>query len=108
MLISFKAVREKNYVEIYSKLCKDLDKDLPQKSDKAGANNTKTSVLRSKLLEKCKRIFKEELENIEEYIGKNLEQDEKEFKMKQFVLGSKFRLILSLYYIYFCLFCIFL
>ena len=53
----------------------------------------RTSILRSKLLEKCKRIFKEELENIDSYIGKGIDQEEREMKMKQFVLGSTYFLI---------------
>jgi len=95
-----KAVLEKNYVVLYARLCKDLDKDLPQKSDKVvtTSNSTTkpsaTSVLRSKLLEKCKRIFKEDLENIDSYIGNTTDQEEKEIKMKQFVLGSKINLLI--------------
>ena len=47
-----------------------------------------TSVFRSKLLEKCKKIFKEELANMGSYITGE-DQAEKDLRMKQFTLGSK-------------------
>lgn len=71
---------------IYSKLCFDLDRDLPQKVD--SDKKSSTSVFRKKLLEKCKTIFQEDLKNIEKYITVS-DPDEKEDKIKKFTLGSK-------------------
>ena len=71
-----KAIVEWTYVVIYSKLCYDLDKELPQKVE-SNVNITKThktsvtSVFRSKLLEKCRKIFKDDLLNLESYIRSN-------------------------------------
>ena len=92
-----KAVSEQSYVEIYAKLCKDLDKDLPQKSiNKEQKNNGKpggkpqkpTSEMRKKLLDKCKEIFQiENNEKFDEYI-KVKDPEERENKLKKFVLGN--------------------
>jgi len=78
-------------VVLYAKLCKDLDGKLPQKFDKN--SNAKTRVFRLKLFEKCKKILKDELENIDKYIGKCSDQEEREVKMKQFLLGSNLLLL---------------
>ena len=83
-----KAVHEKAFVSIYAKLCKELDKELPQKVDKGLANKKATSQMRSKLLDKCREIFKvESNEKIEEYI-KVKDEDEREVKVKKFILGN--------------------
>ena len=67
-----KAVHEKAFVNIYAKLCKELDKDLPQKIEKknnASLNKKPTSIMRNKLLEKCREIFKiENNSKFDEYI----------------------------------------
>jgi hypothetical protein len=106
-----KAVHEKAFVNIYAKLCKELDKELPQRiglkgnnpnnKDKDNSNNKdkdnnnkdkenvkKTSIMRSKLLEKCKEIFKiENNSKFDEYI-KVSDPIEREQKLKKFVLGN--------------------
>ena len=83
-----KAISEKAFVPLYANLCKDLDKDLPQRTKQAKNKSVSTSVMRIKLVDKCKEIFSiENSVQIEEYI-KAKDQDEKEFKTKNFVLGN--------------------
>ena len=85
-----KSVNEKAYVKLYSKLCKDFDKNLPQKAPKKEDKPTKkpTSMMRVKLLDKCRQIFKiENNEKFDEYI-KVQDPDEREIKLKKFVLGN--------------------
>jgi hypothetical protein len=86
-----KAVHEKAFVNIYAKLCKELDKDLPQKIEKknnASLNKKPTSIMRNKLLEKCREIFKiENNSKFDEYIKVD-DPIEREQKLKKFVLGN--------------------
>jgi len=89
-----KAVHEKAFVLLYSKLCKDLDRELPQKSDKVaektvgGKLATRPSVMRSKLLDRCKEIFKTDQDSkVDQYI-KVSDPEEREAKMKKFLLGN--------------------
>ena len=83
-----KAVHEKAFVIIYAKLCKELDKELPQKVDKGPTQKKATSIMRSKLLDKCREIFKiENNEKIDEYV-KVKDPDEREIKVKKFILGN--------------------
>ena len=88
-----KSVNEKAYVKLYAKLCKEFDKKLPQKappkedkkSDKPKKNN---SIMRTKLLDKCREIFKiENNEKFDEYI-KVQDKQERNMKLKSFVLGN--------------------
>ena len=72
-----KAVLERAYVALYAKLCKELDKELPQKN-----------APRAKLLDKCKEIFQiKKNETFDEYI-KEKDPQERENKLKKFVLGN--------------------
>ena len=86
-----KAVHEKAFVNIYAKLCKELDKDLPQKIEKknnTSLNKKPTSIMRNKLLEKCREIFKiENNSKFDEYIKVD-DPIEREQKLKKFVLGN--------------------
>ena len=89
-----KSVNEKAYVKLYAKLCKEFDKKLPQKAPKKeekGKNapvKKPTSVMRTKLLDKCRQIFKiENNEKFDEYI-KVQDPVERETKLKKFVLGN--------------------
>ena len=85
-----KAVHEKAFVNLYAKLCKDLDKDLPQKLGKNNVHGKKTtsSEMRSKLIDKCREIFKiDNNEQIDGYI-KVKDPDERESKIKKFILGN--------------------
>ena len=88
-----KAVSERAFVKLYAKLCKDLDRDLPQKNppkeSKNGEKSKKqTSVMRAKLLDKCREIFQiKNNEKFDEYI-KEKDPEERENKLKNFVLGN--------------------
>ena len=88
-----KSVNEKAYVKLYAKLCKEFDKKLPQKAppkeEKKGDKPKKSnSIMRSKLLDKCKEIFKiENNEKFDSYI-KVQDKDERNAKLKKFVLGN--------------------
>ena len=88
-----KAVLERAYVELYAKLCKELDKELPQKNPKKevkeGEKKKKeNSVMRAKLLDKCREIFQiKHNEKFDEYI-KEKDPIERENKLKKFVLGN--------------------
>ena len=88
-----KSVNEKSFVALYAKLCKDFDKKLPQKAEpKEGKKSDKpkksNSIMRTKLLDKCREIFKiENNEKFDEYI-KVQDKDERNIKLKNFVLGN--------------------
>ena len=90
-----KSVNEKAFVKLYAKLCKDFDKKLPQRTEpkpdaknKNGTPKKPTSVMRVKLLDKCRQIFK--IENNEKFDAYIKVQDpvERETKLKKFVLGN--------------------
>ena len=83
-----KAVHEKAFVNIYARLCKELDRDLPQRVDKISPNKKPTSVMRSKLLDKCREIFKMEGDTKLDHYFKADDEAEKEIKAKKFVLGN--------------------
>ena len=92
-----KAVLERAYVALYAKLCKELDKELPQKNTPKEPKETKdgekkipkaTSIMRAKLLDKCKEIFQiKKNETFDEYI-KEKDPQEREYKLKKFILGN--------------------
>ena len=96
-----KAVLEKAYAKLYSKLVKELDKDLPQKSKKEKEtetdNNKKDgkkvikkehSEMRSRLIDKCKKIFQlDKNEQFDQYI-KEKDPEERRIKLKKFMLGN--------------------
>ena len=69
-----KAIKEKSYSEIYAKLCKYLNKVLPQKNpSKKEKGKSTSSVFREQLLAKCRDILKktntETLKNLVLTIG---------------------------------------
>ena len=85
-------IKEKKYVKLYAKLIKDLDKSLPQRYESNwdakttnGTPKKPSSIMRIKLLDKCRRNLSEnELnERINSY---NLL--EREIKIKEFFLGN--------------------
>lgn len=88
-VLFIKAVNEKAFVFLYAKLCKEFDKVLPQKNTKNVTPPKKpTSMLRVKLLDKCREIFKiQNNEKFDEYI-KVSDPEERELKLKRFVLGN--------------------
>jgi hypothetical protein len=78
-----KAVSEKAFVRLYAKICKDLDKEVPQKN----AKEVRTSLMRGNLVEKCREIFKVDNSKIDQYI-KVSDPEEREAKLKKFLLGN--------------------
>lgn len=91
-VIFLKSISEESYVGIYAKLCKDLDKELPQKIEskekKKNKRVKKQTLFKKKLLDKCKEMLKfEENKKYEEYIKEDNEID-KEEKMKKMILGN--------------------
>ena len=87
-----KAINEKTFVNLYAKLCKELDNSLPQrmenKQNDGKTNKKNPSVFRSKLLDKCREIFKiDNNTKINEYI-KETDPYEREIKLKKFILGN--------------------
>ena len=75
---------EKSYVILYAKLCKDLNKELPQKSE----TRKTSSIFRQNLLEKCKEMLKfKEKKNFDEYV-KEADEQEKNNKIKKIILGN--------------------
>ena len=89
-----KAISERLYVRLYAKLCKELDKELPQKNaPKERKNGEKkkpkvTSIMRAKLLDKCKEIFQiKKMKTFDEFI-KEKDPQEREYKIKKIILGN--------------------
>ena len=88
-----KAVHEKSFVKIYAQLCKELDKELPQRTTskdekKNGVKKKSTSIMRTKLLDKCRAIFQiKNNEKFDEFI-KVKDPSERENKLKKFILGN--------------------
>jgi len=80
-----KAVREKSYGELYAKLCKYLNRELPQKSKKNEKAKNPSSLFREKLIEKCREILKST--NFDKYIKED-DPIEKQIKIKKFILGN--------------------
>jgi hypothetical protein len=89
-----KAIFEWTYVVIYSRLCFDLDRELPQRSEidqsKALTTNSKrpkniTSIFRSKLIDKCKKVFKEDQT---QFFEKYEDPEERDQMLKQYTLGN--------------------
>lgn len=82
-----KAISEKAFVQLYAKLCKDLDKKLPQKCV-SGKNTKTTTELRSKLIDKCRKIFKlDHNEQFESYVKADSDE-ERDLKTKKFIIGN--------------------
>ncbi len=78
-----KAVSEKSFVSLYAKICKDLDREMPQKSEK----DHRQSKMRSYLVDKCREIFKTDNSKIE-HLVKVTDPEEREAKLKKFLLGN--------------------
>ena len=91
-IIFLKSISEMSYVRLYAELCKDLDKELPQKIDIISKNKNKAkkkmTLFIYKLIQKCKEMVKfEETKKYEEYIKENNES-EKKHKIKKIILGN--------------------
>ena len=82
-----KAVHEKAFVFLYAKLCKELDKMLPQK-DQQKNNKKPYSLMHSKLIDKCREVFKIDNNSKFDRCFKVNDPTEREIKLKKFVLGN--------------------
>ena len=80
-----KAVLEKAYDELYAKLCKYLNKKLPQKTQKNENTKNPSSMFRDNLIKKCKEVLKSK--NFDKYIKED-DPIEKKIKIKKFILGN--------------------
>ena len=80
-----KAIKEKAYGELYAKLCKYLNKELPQKSKKKEKAKNTSSIFRDILINKCREILKSK--NYDIYI-KEEDPTERKIKIKKFILGN--------------------
>lgn len=78
-----KALTGGTYVNLYAKLCKDLDKDLPQKVESKD-NKPAQSLFRKSLLEKSKKIFA--LKNLD--LDSQGNKEEQIIRLKKSVLGN--------------------
>jgi hypothetical protein len=89
-----KAVTEKSYVVIYARLCKEVDRELTPKDENLKSTITskkpiaKTSTFRTKLLDKCKNVFKnEDQEELSLYVNIK-DTEERQQRQKAFLLGN--------------------
>lgn len=85
-----RAISEKTYVYLYAKLCKDYDRELPQRTtNEAKDGKTQvTTIFRSELIAKSKTIFNRDAEEGLEMYNKIEDPEEKAMKMKQYLLGN--------------------
>ena len=87
-----KAIKETSYGELYAKLCKYLNKALPQKTQKNNIKKEKakisSSIFRDKLIAKCRNVLKNK--NYEQFVEGEKEPEEKNLKLKKFILGNAF------------------
>lgn len=89
-----KAVTEKSYVVIYARLCKEVDRELTPKEENLKSSISgkkplaKTSVFRTKLLEKCKNVFKNEDQEELSLYDNIKDPEEKLQRQKAFLLGN--------------------
>jgi len=85
-----KVINEPNFAFLYAKLCGDLEQKLPQRVKKNEKNDGKriNSVMKSKLLEKCKKNFKIEDELRFDYYITSFDPIEIENKFKTIFLGN--------------------
>ena len=81
----YKVCMESKYVELYAKLFKNLDKELSHKYKVKGEGKRISSKFRSKLIEKCQKVFKGE--NYEKYM-KVEETNQRKNKLKKLIIGN--------------------
>ena len=90
-----KTIKEKLFINLYAKLCKDFDKKLSQRNISKTDDENKilipkrsTSIMRKELIEKYRQIFTIELnEKIMSYF-KDRDPIERSIKIKELVLGN--------------------
>ncbi len=89
-----KAVTEKSYVVIYARLCKEVDRELTPKEENLKSSisgkkpPTRTSDFRTKLLEKCKNVFKSEDQEELSLYSSIKDPEERLQRQKAFLLGN--------------------
>ena len=83
--------RGESFLKLYAKLCKELDKNLkqrnqPKEDKKDGVKKKSTSIMRTKLIDKCREIF--QIKNIETFnkFFKINDQIERENEIKKLIL----------------------
>ena len=81
----YKVCMESKNVEIYAKLFKNLDNELSQKYKVKGEGKRISSKFRTKLIEKCQKVFKGE--NYEIYMKKE-EPKQRKNKLKKLIIGN--------------------
>ena len=81
----YKVCMESKYVELYAKLFKNLDKELSHKYKVKGEGKRISSKFRSKLIEKCQKVFKGK--NYEKYM-KVEETNQRKNKLKKLIIGN--------------------
>ena len=73
-------------VELYSKLVKDLDKELSQKNESKDKNKKAYSIFRTILIDKCRTFF-QNIEEFDRYINEK-DIEDRNNKLKKFFLGN--------------------
>ena len=79
-----KIVREPAYSEIYAKLTKFLNKELPQKNKNEKTKHP-SSIFRIKLIDKCRAFLKEK--DFDKYLDEEKSEDSKN-KLKKYIKGN--------------------
>ena len=73
-------------VELFSKLVKDLDKELSQKNESKDKNKKAYSIFRTILIDKCRTFF-QNIEEFDRYINEK-DIEDRNNKLKKFFLGN--------------------
>jgi len=81
----YKVCMDSTKVELYAKLFKNLDKDLLQKSKVKEEGKRMSSKFRTKLIERCKKVFKGE--NYENFFQEE-EANVRKNKLKKLIIGN--------------------
>ena len=90
-----KTVKEKLFINLYAKLCKDFDKklsqrDIPKTDDENQVliHKSPASIMRKELIDKCRQIFTIELDDKITSYFKGRDPIERDIKIKELVLGN--------------------
>lgn len=83
-VLFYKAIRGGNFLHLYTKLCRDLDKVLPQKAESVEGKPAQT-VFRKTLLGKCKEIFSLNMLND---FSVEVGEDDQILALKKLILGN--------------------
>ena len=83
-----KALEGKLYIELYGKLCRDLNKELPQKSKENKKTNNPSSIFRNLVIDKIKENMK--AKNFDEYFKEENPEERKQRLMKFYLSNIDF------------------